>query len=687
MVKTKPALSKEILLKGYELLVTAKSMSELYEANFKYISKYVHATSRGHEAIQIAMGMLAQPQDYLAPYYRDDAMLLAIGMTPHDLMLQLMARGTDPFSGGRAYYASASSIAADKPKIPHQSAATGMQAIPMTGVAMGIRYKEKLNLYPIENQKDKPIVVCSFGDASMTEGEVSEGLQMAGLKQLPILYLVQDNGWDISANAAETRAQNAYEYARGFNGIEAVSIDGSDFVESYTVLKQIIETMRAERRPFLVHARVPLLNHHTSGVRKEWYRDDLEEHAKRDPYLKFQKALKPYFSKQYLDEVEIKIKNLVQVDFDQAKIAPNPTAESLFDHVFAPTPITEERGERAPAGRTPKVMVDCALFGIEELMKKHTECLLYGQDVGGRLGGVFREAATLAQKFGDERVFNTPIQEAFIVGSTVGMSAVGLRPIVEVQFADYLFPAVNQLFTEVSRSCYLTNGKYPVSMILRVPIGAYNGGGPYHSSSVESLITNIRGLKIAYPSNGADLKGLLKAAYYDPNPVIIFEHKGLYWSKVRGTEMAKTIEPAEDYVLPFGKANIVLNSDDNAKNSLAIIAYGMGVHWALNAAKQFEGQCEILDLRTLCPLDENLILKTVQKHGRCLVITEEAVHPSFAQSLSGWIQEHCFEFLDAPVRTLGAPNIPAVPLNDVLEQAMIPSIEKVAVAIDKLLKY
>ena len=221
-----------------------------------------------------------------------------------------------------------------------------------------------------------------------------------------------------------------------------------------------------------------------------------------------------------------------------------------------------EFGTRSPKNGTEVVMVDCALHAVEELMKADKECLLYGQDVGARLGGVFREAATLAQKFGDERVFNTPIQEAYIVGSTVGMSAIGLKPIVEVQFADYIFPGINQLFTEVSRSCYLTNGKYPVSMILRVPIGAYGSGGPYHSSSVESIIANIRGVKIAYPSNGADLKGLMKAAYHDPNPVVIFEHKGLYWSKVPGTNAARTIEPAEDYILPFGKANIVLQPFD-----------------------------------------------------------------------------------------------------------------------------
>jgi 2-oxoisovalerate dehydrogenase E1 component len=332
-------------------------------------------------------------------------------------------------------------------------------------------------------------------------------------------------------------------------------------------------------------------------------------------------------------------------------------------------------------------MVDSALFAIRELMEKHKECLLYGQDVGKRLGGVFREAATLAQKFGDNRVFNTPIQEAFIVGSTVGMSAVGLKPIVEVQFADYIWPGLNQLFTEVARSCYLSNGKFPVSMILRVPIGAYGSGGPYHSSSVESVITNIRGIKVAYPSTGADLKGLIKSAYYDPNPVVILEHKGLYWSKIKGTEDAKTVEPDEDYIIPFGMARLVLAAAAGSSSSLSVITYGMGVYWAKNAAKQFPERVEIIDLRTLVPLDEKTVFESVKKHSRCLVVTEESVQNSFAQALAGNISQNCFESLDAPVRVVGSENLPAIPLNSTLEAAMLPNADKVAKAMEELLKY
>ena len=668
-------------------MATAKTMAELYEDNFKIVSKYVHATSRGHEAIQIAMAMHLLPQDYAFPYYRDDAMLLGIGMRPYDLMLQLMAKKDDPFSGGRTYYCHPSLKDVDKPKIPHQSSATGMQAIPATGAAMGFWYRENTG---IQNDNElKPIVVCSLGDASVTEGEIAEAFQMAALKQLPILYLVQDNGWDISANAAETRSQNAFEYAKGFHGIEAISIDGTNFTESYLALERVVKTIREERRPFLVHAKVPLLNHHTSGVRMEWYRDDLEEAKSRDPYpVLIQQLLDAEFSKDEIQEIEQSVKTLVQQDFEKAQQAEDPKPDDLFTHDFAPTPITEEVGERNPSREEKVVMVDCALFAVEELMKKHSECLLYGQDVGGRLGGVFREAATLAQKFGDERVFNTPIQEAFIVGSTVGMSAVGLKPIVEVQFADYIWPGLNQLFTEVSRSCYLTNGKWPVSMILRVPIGAYGSGGPYHSSSVESVLTNIRGIKIAYPSNGADLKGLMKSAYYDPNPVVILEHKGLYWSKVKGTDAARVNEPSEDYMLPFGKANIVQEIwEQETAETMTVITYGMGVHWALNASSDIKNQVEIIDLRTLYPLDEATIFKSVKKAKKCLVVTEEPTNNSFARSLAGLIQEKCFKHLDAPVMVIGSENMPAIPLNSTLEFTMIPNVDKVRAKMEELLNY
>ncbi|HUC80023.1 MAG TPA: thiamine pyrophosphate-dependent enzyme [Flavisolibacter sp.] len=683
-------IDRNLLLRAYRLMYSVKVMAETYEAN-RSITKYVHSTSRGHEAIQLATAFHLLPQDWVSPYYRDESLLLGMGWSPYELMLQLLTKGDDPFTGGRSYYSHPASRAEDKPKIIHQSSATGMQAIPTTGVAQGIQYWERIgNRQSATGNGEAAVVICSLGDASVTEGEVAEALQFAVLKQLPIIYLVQDNEWGISVTAEEGRAMDAYEYAEGFKGLNKIRVDGTDFFESYHAMQQVIADVREHRRPWLVHAKCCLLNHHTSGVRKEFYRseEDLAKHACSDPFVKYRAVIAEDFGEEYLQQIEAEVQAQISDCFTKAVAAPEPDPAAVTEHVFAPTPITEEKGEHSPQGGEKVMMVDAALFAIRELMEENQECLLYGQDVGKRLGGVFREAATLGDQFGDHRVFNTAIQEAYIIGSTVGMSAVGLKPIVEVQFADYIYPGFNQLVTEISKSCYLSCGKFPVSTIIRVPIGAYGGGGPYHSGSVESTLLTIKGIKIAYPSNAADMKGLMKAAYYDPNPVVMLEHKGLYWSKVPGTDDAKTVEPSKDYVLPFGKGAVVLKASDDAVfsgESACIITYGMGVYWAKTAAKNFPGQVEIIDLRTLFPLDEELVFSTVKKHGKCLVLTEEQQANSFAEALVGRVSKACFQWLDAPVEVMGALNLPAVPLNTGLEAAMLPNAEKLAQRLNELL--
>ncbi|MCI0750692.1 MAG: thiamine pyrophosphate-dependent enzyme [Flammeovirgaceae bacterium] len=687
--KINPNLTRDLLYKAYELMCTAQRMAELYDEQREVAAKYVHSTSRGHEAIQLAAGFQLRSFDYASLYYRDESMLLGIGLEPYELMLQLMAKRDDPFSGGRTYYGHPSLKREGFPVIPHQSSATGMQAIPATGMAHGVAYLESQNLLKAE---ENPVVLCSLGDGSVTEGEVAEAFQMAVLKKLPIIYLVQDNDWGISATGREMRAMDAYEYAAGFKGMERMVVDGSDFVDSYLGVKKAIDYVRKKRAPILIHARCPLLGHHTSGVRKEWYRgEDLDQHKKFDPIEKLY---------DYLIEIGEEESTLVDIcskgcakaesDFEKAKASADPDVDDFDSHEFAPTTVTEEKGNRTPKGAEKVVMVDAALHAVDEILKKHPEALFYGQDVGRRLGGVFREAATLAQKYGDERVFNTPIQEAYIVGSTAGMSAVGTKPIVEIQFADYIWPAINQLVEELSKSCYLSKGKFPIQSLIRVPIGAYGGGGPYHSGSVESTLLTIRGIKVVYPSNAADMKGLLKASFYDPNPVVMLEHKGLYWSKVPGTLEAKTIEPDEDYVIPLGKANIVQQASQDkitAGESCVIITYGMGVYWSKDASKSFANRVEIIDLRTLNPLDWNTIEDSVKKHGRAFVLTEEPLLNSFAESLAGRVQKHLFKYLDAPVWTLGAENLPAVPLNVDLEKMMLPSAEKVERALGELLKF
>ena len=694
-----PAVGTELLKRAYLLMHTAAEMAALFEEKKTVAARYVHATARGHEAVQLAAAFLLTETDYAAPYYRDDALLLGLGLRPYELMLQLLAKADDPFSGGRTYYAHPSLRRAGVPLIPHQSSATGMQAIPATGAAHALAYFERQGLIIPRNAElagekaagVKPLVLCSIGDGAMTEGEVAEALQMAVLHHLPIVYLVQDNDWGISATGREMRAMSAYEFAAGFPGLRRVQVDGADFGASYTGLSEAFAHVRARRGPVLVHAKCPLLGHHTSGVRREWYRPDLAAHQAQDPLPRLhQQLLTAGVAGAELDVLQAAARATVRADWAEALAAPNPDPATFADHEFAPPAVLVEAGERSPAGAEKALMVDAALHAVDDILREFPEALFYGQDVGGELGGVFREAALLAKKYGDRRVFNTPIQEAYIVGSTAGMTAVGARPIVEIQFADYIWPALNQLVEELSKSCYLTMGKFPVPALIRVPIGAYGGGGPYHSGSIESTLLTIRGIKVVYPSNAADMKGLMRAAFLDPNPVVMLEHKGLYWSKVPGTEDVKTVEPAAGYVIPLGQAAVAQAADAaqlRRGNTALIVTYGMGVHWAKAASRDFPGQVEILDLRTLNPIDFDAVTAATRRHGKVLVLTEEPLLNSFAESLAGRIQRHCFTALDAPVFTLGAANLPAIALNVELERKMLPSAAKVAVALGELLAF
>ena len=695
--------------RAYGLMHTAAEMAALYEEEKATAARYVHATARGHEAVQLAAAFLLTAADYAAPYYRDDAMLLGLGLRPYELMLQLLAKADDPFSGGRTYYCHPSLRRAGFPVIPHQSSATGMQVIPATGMAHAIKYLEgeKLKIKSEELKlgdestnfnsslltfnSTNPLVLCSIGDGAMTEGEVAEALQMAVLHQLPIVYLVQDNDWGISATGREMRAMDAYEFAAGFPGLRRLRVDGADFGASYEGLAEAFAHVRARRGPVLVHAKCPLLGHHTSGVRREWYRSDLAAHQTQDPLPRLhQQLLARGVPEADLAALQADARATVRADWAEALAAPNPDPATFADHEFAPPAVTAEAGERRPAGADKVLMVDAALHAIDDILAEFPEALFYGQDVGGELGGVFREAALLAKKYGDRRVFNTPIQEAYIVGSTAGMAAVGARPIVEIQFADYIWPALNQLVEELSKSCYLTMGKFPIPALIRVPIGAYGGGGPYHSGSIESTLLTIRGIKVVYPSNAADMKGLMRAAFLDPNPVVMLEHKGLYWSKVPGTEAAKTVEPAAGYVIPLGVAAVAQAADPDRLRrgeTALVVTYGMGVHWASAASRNYVGQIEILDLRTLNPLDFDAVVDATRRHGKVLVLTEEPLMNSFAESLAGRIQRHCFAALDAPVFTLGAANLPAIALNVELEKQMLPSAAKVTAAVGELLAW
>ena len=426
--ETLELVDKKILLDAYRIMFTSKVLSEIFNEN-RQTCIFVHANSRGHEAIQIAMGLQLKKCDWASLYYRDDSMLMAMGWKPEEILLQLMAKRDDPFSGGRNYYCHPSYKGSDYPQMIHSSSATGMQAIPTTGIAQGIQYLEQQNL--LDTAKENPLVVCSIGDGAITEGEVAEALQFAVLKGLPIIYLVQDNDWGISVSKEEARTMDAYEYAAGFKGLRRVRVDGSDFTECWNCVKEAIGYVRVNRKPILIHAKVPLLGHHTSGVRMEMYRseEDLMEHHSRDPLPKLRNLLQAAgLRSDELLLLESAVDKMTRDAFAAVVASPDPDPATVELFEFAESPIQEEQGTREPAGAEQVIMVDAALFAMDEILTKHPEALLYGQDVGKRLGGVFREAATLAVKHGDHRVFNTAIQEAYLVGSTLGMSAAGAKP-------------------------------------------------------------------------------------------------------------------------------------------------------------------------------------------------------------------------------------------------------------------
>ncbi len=674
------AQSRAILKKTWSLFCTARAMSSTYRKYHRQSSKYVHATSRGHEAVQIALGLHCCKQDYLFPYYRDDALLLAVGLKPKDLISQLLAKASDPYSIGRTYYAHSSVNQESLPKIPHQSSGTGMQAIPATGAAMGIQYMEKQGLSGDGN----PVVVCSLGDGALNEGEVSEALQYCELKQLPILFLIQNNHWSLSAKASEIRCSDIKTFLSGVPNIRYYHIDGNDFSQCYDSFEQAIGHVRSTRSPVVVQADVTLLGDHTSSIPAKRYRDDLSPDVE-DPFDRFKSEL--IDSGELLESLDKTYQNCekdIEKIFLDIADHPEPKVSSIEQYVFSSVDVSTPAHVEKSVPDSKQFMIEYGLLALRDLMQRHPECLIFGQDVGGRLGGVFGATASLEQEFGSHRAFNMPIQEALTIGSTVGLSAVGCRPIVEIQFADYLWLGLNQLFSELSRSCYLTAGKWPVSAVIRVAIGAYDNNGPYHSSSIEAILTNIVGVKVVYPSCGRDLYGLILAAYYDPNPVVILEHKALYWAQGEHFELVNDSQCELKMDFSIGKSKLVKKAD-SASQKVCVITWGMGVHLSWQAAKKFTNEVEILDLRTLSPIDEKAIYASVRKCGRCIILTEEAKNHSFAQSLAGRVQENCFSDLVCGIKVIGALDIPAIPLNETLEKAALPDVSCLTKAINLLL--
>ncbi len=680
IINSYTTLTGDTLRRAYFLMCATREMDRLYEEKKDVFGRYAHSTSRGHEALQIAAGLQMHPYDYAAPYYRDEALLLAMGIPAGALMRQLLARGDDPFSGGRNGYGSPVLRRDNLPVVPFLGPNTGNHVVAATGMAQGLAYLSSQNL---RSDFDRPVVLCSMGDGALTGGEVAEALQVALLKRLPIIYLVQDNDWSRTARAEEYRAMDPYEFAGGIKGMRRTRVNGADFVQAYESLRLAIEYVRIERMPVFLHAKCPLIGHHSSGLRREQYRpeENLELHRKDDPIIRLRKYLIiEGENEEALEGIDTEARNWVAEELDKVISGESAAHESITLHTFAPiTPAGETPEEETQPEAENITSARIAARTLDKILASGRETLYYGQDVAGMSGGLYGEAAGLAERYGIERVFNMPAQPAYIIGSTLGMAAAGCKPVVEVA-ADQLWAGLNQLVHGLSKSSYLSGGQFPAQVLIRVRTGAYGGGGPFRSGSLESVLLRIPGIKVAYPSDAADLAGLLQSGFNDPNPVVLLEHRGLYGIS----------SPATGAPVPLGKARLVQEASAGKReegSSVALITWGMGVHWAREAAGKLDGAAEILDLRTLYPLDWEAIAGSVKRHNKVLILTEEATHGSFAEALAGRISRELFKLLDAPVFVCGAEAVPAMPLNEALEKAVLPDADKVAKAIEELMAY
>jgi 2-oxoisovalerate dehydrogenase E1 component len=451
-------------------------------------------------------------------------------------------------------------------------------------------------------------------------------------------------------------------------------------------MRKVVSEVRSKRAPWLVHARLPLSGRHTNAGTNESEKNDenLAKDAVNDPLIKLRtKLLLTNLPETQLVEIERSAAEEVDKQFEQVENSSEPDAHLIRDFIFAPASVMQEQGERNPTGSSKISMGEAVLISLRDIMEDHHEAIICSHNAGKRPDGFSTAIKTLANQFGYPRVFNMT-QAAYVMGSGAGLSTTGVKLIVEIQIADYVFPGFNQLI-DVAKSYYLSRGKFPVQTLIRVIVG-----GTYDSVAVETILINVKGIKIIYASNAADMKGLMKAAFIDSNPVLMIEHKGLLDGALPGTEESITADPDRDYMLPLGVGNVVLNADDskiNSGNSCCIVTYGMGVYRAKNTAKNFPGQIEIIDLRTLLPLDEKLIFSTVKKHGKCLVLTEGQQNNSFAEALAGKISKECFTFLDAPVEVFGTLNLAAVSMDTNLDKAMLPDANKIADIIKNLLQF
>lgn len=665
---------KEDLLKALRIMLTARNIDIKAMNLLRQGKTFFHIAGSGHEAIQSAVGLLLDPKkDWYFPYYRDIALVLSSGVTPYEFFLQCFAKADDPASGGRQL---PTHWGSRKFNLPSQSSPTGTQFLQATGTALA-SVKKGL----------KTISYVSSGEGTTSQGEFHEAVNWASREKLPVLFVIQNNKYAISVpveNQSGGKGSSIAEMMKGYDSLLKLKIDGTDFFECYKNVKQAKEYIEQGKGPVLIEAEVVRLQSHSSSDDQKKYRkpDELEEESKKDPIEKLSRSLieKKYLSQDEFDNLKQEILVEVNKAADEADKAADPKPDGAAKYVYDESGMINNLPyeQNQPSGKN-IVMVDAINHALLEELENNKDIYVFGEDIADSKGGVFTATKGLSTKFGKERVFNSPLAEASIMGVAIGMSLAGLKPVVEIQFGDYIWPAFMQMKDELATIRYRSNNSWSSPVVTRVAVGGYIHGGLYHSQNIESIFAHVPGIYIAYPSNAADAKGLLKTACRINDPVLFCEHKGLYRQSY-----ATSPEPDENYLLPFGKGKVVKEGKD-----LTVISYGASLWDSVIAAKKLEDEgysVEVIDLRTIIPLDEELIFKSVRKTNKAIVIHEDTFTGGFGAEIAARIADICFENLDGPVRRIAAKDA-HIPYSPILENAILPNRNEVYEGIKKLLMY
>ena len=667
-------LTKDELMNALRLMFTARQIDTKVHNLIKQGKAFFLIPGMGHEATQVAFGLaMKQKVDWGYPYYRDMAYLHALGVKIEDIMLHYLGKENDPMTGGRQMPCHWTT---KEFNVPTQSSPTGTQFLQAVGTALAAK-----------KRGEAAVVYVSSGEGATSEGEFAEAVNWASREKLPVVFVIQNNKWAISV---PVEAQNAgknsslSEMMKGYENLLRMEVDGTDFLEMHAAAQTAFKYARQGKGPALIEAHTVRLFSHSSSDDQKKYRskEDIEEAERKDPIKLFVDKLikKGILTELAYAELKKEIINHINEAADWALTQADPNPETATRYVLDESGKREnlKYNELKTEGK-PIVLVDAINHALREEMERNDKIYVFGEDVADGKGGVFTATKNLSTQFGNDRVFNTHLAEASIVGAAIGMSLYGLKPCVEIQFGDYIWPAFMQIRDELVMYRYRSNNLFETPVVMRVAIGGYIHGGLYHSQNIEAFFAHMPGLLIAYPSNAADAKGLLKTSLRLNDPVLFLEHKGLYRQSY-----ATSAEPDADYLVPFGKAKVVKEGKD-----LTVVAWGAMVHETNFAAKKLEEEgysIEIVDIRTIVPLDMETISNSIKKTGKVIIIHEDTLFGGFGGEISARIAEECFEMLDAPVRRIGAADTP-IPYHPILEKAVLPSREKIYESLKNLLQY